>query len=537
MLFSDAGEGSLQRVFRTLAHRVYGGALLAAALVSGGLMAVDSAPAATVTDSAAHDAARGYASTHILVRVKPGHAPARLADGRWTIRATARASARLSGDASDLARASQRWRIASMAPAMDPPPANRALAAALGLDRYYIVRVPAETDTWSMARDVRRFTSIIESVELDVIGGTAAAPNDSGFTLQYGMNNTGQTGGFADADVDAPEAWDISQGSSSVLIAVLDAGLDNHSELAGRIVPGWNTVSGNTDTGDVCSSHGTHVTGIAAAKGDNGQGVAGMNWLARIMPIRVLNSCFGTSTATANGVVYATDQNARVINMSLQFYFNLGNPSDVAAMEFFQNAVLYAHNSGVVMVAATGNNHVPPDVAYPAYFAETIAVAATNHFDQRASFSNAGPQVDVAAPGDDIWSLIGTSNYGYKEGTSMAAPHVSGLVALMLGVDPTLTPAEVRDILQGTSDDVMTPGFDQETGYGRVNARRALQEVVKQLGPPGDITDDGVVDIADLLELLANWGPCPEIGPCPADLDENGFVDIADLLLLLGYWG
>ena len=483
----------------------------------------------------------GYASTHIIVQLEPGIEPGRLGDGRLTLlgvgeqqhqppglRGPAGAGAATVQAADMIAAALQRWNAELITPALTTQPANRQLAAQIGLDRYYKIHVPPGTDTPAMAAQFAGFVTHIESAEVDGIGGIAQTiPNDNDFDLQYALLNTGQNGGIPDADIDATDAWDETTGSNALLLAVLDAGMDEHVEFAGRLVDGWNTVSNNGDTSDSCGSHGTHVGGIAAATGNNTIGIAGVNWAVQVMPVRVLNGCLGFEEHLADGIIFATDNGADVINMSLQYY---------TGTSALHSAVLYADLSGVVLVAAAGNfNSV---VAYPARWDETIAVAATDNQDQRWSGSNQGPQLTVAAPGDNIWSLLDTTSYQYFTGTSMATPHVSGLATLMLSLDGSLTPDEVRGILQATADDVDAPGFDNNTGFGRINANAALLEVLAGISIPGDLDGDGVVGVLDLLILLTVWGPCPDPpDECPADLNGDGSVGILDLLTLLAYWG
>ncbi len=269
--------------------------------------------------------------------------------------------------------------------------------------------------------------------------------------------------------------------------------------------------------------------GIAAATGNNTIGIAGVNWAVWVMPVRVLNGCNGTESPLADGIIYATDHGADVINMSLQF---------ADGTNYLHDAVTYGYMSGVVLVAAAGNFGFSGGVAFPARWDETIAVAATDNQDQRWSGSNQGPQLTVAAPGVNVWSLFGSANYAFKTGTSMATPHVSVLATLMLSLDGSLTPDEVRDILQATADDVDAPGFDNNTGFGRINANAALLEVLAGISIPGDLDGDGTVSVLDLLALLAAWGPCPDPPEeCPADLDLDDSVGILDLLTLLAYWG
>ena len=217
-----------------------------------------------------------------------------------------------------------------------------------GEHRYFRIDTPAGTDTPAMAADLGRFGGLVESVELDAFGEIAAFPTDPDFDLQWGLFNNG-TAGVAGADINITPGWNLVTGNPDQVLAVLDAGMDPHTELAGRLIPGRNVAADpdNDDTSDVCISHGTHVAGIAAASANNGQGIAGVDWQCRIMPVRVLNSCSGLESTVAEGIIWATDNDADVINMSLQY--STGTTA-------LRDAVLYAHQQGVVMVAAAGNS-------------------------------------------------------------------------------------------------------------------------------------------------------------------------------------
>jgi subtilisin family serine protease len=350
------------------------------------------------------------------------------------------------------------------------------------------------------------------------------------------MLNGGQTiggvSGAPGADINIVAGWEIATGDAGLILAVLDAGMDPHVELAGRLIPGKNVAAepDNDDTSDVCISHGTHVAGIAAANADNAAGVAGVDWSCKVMPVRVLNSCSGLESHVAEGIVWATDHGAGVINMSLQFY---------DGTQVLHDAVLYAFAQDVIMVAAAGNGNLS-QLIFPARWPETIAVGAINNLGERWYFgpglaSNMGPDLDVMAPGVSVWSLKDNDLYQYLTGTSMATPHVSGLVCLMRSIDPGITSAEVLQILTDTAVDIAPAGFDNATGYGRVDAYAALLAAQPPPPGPGDLDADGDVDVADFLGLLSLWGPCA--APCPADLDGDGSVGITDMLALLTNWG
>lgn len=407
------------------------------------------------------------------------------------------------------------------------PPKNAELAASIGLDRWHRVQLGAGGDAAAALARLSRCRAFAR-VELDGAGGLAELPNDPSLPLQYSLRNTGQVvggqAGIAGSDVKAEGAWSYTTGDANLVIAVLDSGIDPHPELAGRILAGINVPDGTTVTIDECN-HGTHVAGILAAAGNNGAGIAGMTWNAKLLPVVVVNGCSGFEADVASGLTWATDQGAKLVNMSLQFYLG-GTP--------LQQAVQYAHAQGVLMVAATGNNG-NTNIAAPARYNQTIAAAATDNRDARASFSNYGAEVDVSAPGVNVYSLSGTTSYAYKSGTSFAAPHITGTAALLWSLDPTLTRDEVRAAIVSTAVDLGTPGTDQFYGAGRLDAASALASVVPPFAPE-DLNQDGLVNAQDLAIVLAAWGACGDCDGCPADLNGDCLVDAQDLARILAAW-
>ncbi len=270
--------------------------------------------------------------------------------------------------------------------------------------------------------------------------------------------------------LDMESVWEIRTGDG-VDIAVVDSGVDaSHPDLVGRVDPGVSFVG----TGGVAqvgggavdpNGHGTHVAGIAAAGSMDGIGTAGVAPYARILPVRVLDDTgAGYSQDVAAGITWSVDHGAEVINLSLG-----GRYSGAVAA-----AVAYAESRGVVVVAAAGNAGTADSVSYPAALDTVIAVAAHDSGGSRSNFSSQGPQVDVAAPGSGILSTYPGSQWRYFNGTSMAAPHVSGSVALMVEVDPSRTPGQLRDLIRTSAVDAGLPGVDSEFGWGRLNTRAAL---------------------------------------------------------------
>lgn len=262
------------------------------------------------------------------------------------------------------------------------------------------------------------------------------------------------------------EGWTLSRGDEGVIIAVLDTGVQSsHPDLQGRLHAGKNIVNtGQQPDDDV--GHGTHVAGIIGASVNNGEGVAGVSWYNKIMPVKVLDSSGAGSTySVAQGIIWAVDNGAKVINMSLGNY---------AKADFLHDAIKYAYERDVVLIAASGNDNTERP-GYPAAYPEVFAVAATGSNNEKASFSNYGDYIDVAAPGDSIASTYPGSQYAALSGTSMASPHVAALAGLIRSINPELTNEEVMDIMRTSARDLGTSGKDKYFGYGEIDVDKALQ--------------------------------------------------------------
>jgi hypothetical protein len=327
----------------------------------------------------------------------------------------------------------------------------------------------------------------------------------------------------------SPAGWAITTGSSDVTIAILDSGIDGtHPDLAGKLVEGYDFVANDSDPSDQ-NGHGTHVAGIAAAVTDNASGVAGMDWKAQIMPIRVLDAQGrGYTDSVVDGILWAANRGADVLNLSLG-----GGGHSISV----QTAVSSAHSGGSLVVASMGNDNssVP---FYPAAYPEVLAVAATSRDDVRAPYSNFGSFCDVAAPGgymtyyhdpNGIYSTMPTypvwmtmyegydANYDYVHGTSQAAPYVSGLAGLMLAANPGLTPSQLQTYMQNTAVDLGAPGRDDYYGHGRIDPGGALRAIVAILSPIRNADGDG--------QYLVDWNDVPNASSYTLEEDAHPSFD------------
>ncbi|HZG55878.1 S8 family peptidase [Paenibacillus sp.] len=266
--------------------------------------------------------------------------------------------------------------------------------------------------------------------------------------------------------IGTPAGWSFSKGAEEVIVAVIDTGVTlGHPDLAGHLVEGYNVVAPDRPPDDDVG-HGTHVAGVVSALTDNGQGVAGMTWYNKVMPVKVLDSTgMGSTYSVAEGIVWATDHGAKVINLSLGNY---------ASAEFLHDAIRYAYDRDVVLIAATGNDNTDQP-GFPAAYPEVFAVSATNQAKERASFSNYGDYIDVVAPGENIASTYTENQYAALSGTSMASPHVAALAALIRSVNPELKNTEVYDVMRRSAVDLGPAGRDPYFGYGQIDVARALQ--------------------------------------------------------------
>ena len=298
-----------------------------------------------------------------------------------------------------------------------------------------------------------RTNSNVEFVEKDLQLEPTIIPDDTYFSSQWHLSK-----------IQAPNAWDISKGSNTV-IAILDTGVDpNHPDLKNKLLSGYNAYDGTNNWSDVCG-HGTYVAGTAAAITNNGLEVAGVAWDARILPIRITDaSCYSYYSTMAKGIVFAADNGARVANLS--FHIFGGGASTLS------NAAKYMYDKGGWVVAAAGNTGKYESYSENPYI---ISVGATSSDDNITSFSSYGPYVDFAAPGSSILTTKMGGSYGYVSGTSFSSPITAGLVALLFSANPSMTSQDVYDTLKASAVDLGTSGRDDYYGWGRVDAYKALQ--------------------------------------------------------------
>jgi subtilisin family serine protease len=354
-------------------------------------------------------------------------------------------------------------------------PRRPEVARRYGLDRIYRLHLPAGSDIEAIVESLADLPEV-EFAEPDYfLHPDATFPNDPLFPQQWGLHQA------SDADVDAPEAWDIRTGGD-VIIAVIDSGADaTHIEFRRKLVAGWNFDVNSNNTQDY-HGHGSGVSSIAAANTDNSQVMAGVCWGCRVMPLVA-----GLWSAAADALVFAADNGARVVNISQ----GTDSPSGT-----FTSALAYAYDAGLVVAVSSGNDNTTP-VKYPARYPETIAVGATDSSDERAEpfcynsnpGSNYGPRLDVVAPGDMIVGAYSSTAPGGDQndyiltwcGTSMSSPLVAGGVGLVETVYPSAGREEVRHLIRsGAEDGVGDPseditGFDHYYGWGRVNLERTLR--------------------------------------------------------------
>lgn len=375
--------------------------------------------------------------------------------------------------------------------------------------------------------------AFVDAVTIEKFSGLESITTDIYSSWQWALKNIGQSGGQTDADIDIPEAWAISHDSPNIIVAIIDEGVDlTQPDLTSKIVPVSDrydaTDNDNDPSPNSWDAHGTCCSGIAAAVTGNAQGVAGVALEAKIMPIRIAYSPFAgadwytTDTWIANGITFAADHGADILCNS----WGGGTPTSIIT-----NAVQHAVDSSCVVVFASGNNNYSM-ISYPATLSSSIngviAVGAISQCDERKAYltcdgefwwgSNYGSELNVCAPGVRIYTsdIHGSGGYGAGDyisnfsGTSAATSYVAGLAALIVGVNTGLSPSEVRQLIQNNADDLGPPGWDAETGYGRINAYKAILAAQ----PLSVSVSPGNWDIGSKTEgsITSTWTPTTPAG-------------------------
>ncbi len=363
------------------------------------------------------------------------------------------------------------------------------------LSQWHKISLPPNT-TFEQISDIYKNCPDVEFVEPNYIYDICTNPNDPYFNTSGSWGQSYQDmWGLHKANLSS--AWEIEKGNASIIVAVVDTGIDyNHPDITNNIwhnpgeIPdnnidddqngyiddtiGWNFTNVSNDPKDG-NGHGSHVAGTIAGTTNNGRGISGISWHSQVMAIKgITDDGWGTATDLALGIKYAADNGARVINLSW---------GGIGTCQIIKDALDYAHSKGCILVAAAGNSNQDVSNFFPANYEKAITVAATNYQDEKTFFSNYGTNIDVAAPGMDILSLkaegtnpsgvVGT-NYCRLSGTSMSAPHVCGVAALILSRHPTYTNEEVTTFITCSADDLGEEGKDIYFGWGQINTYKAL---------------------------------------------------------------
>jgi thermitase len=313
-----------------------------------------------------------------------------------------------------------------------------------------------EPDRLEAAAEELAGSGLLENLQKNYVFTASLNPDDPQYSLQAHL-----------PQIDAPQAWNTTTGSEDVLVAIVDTGVDaDHPDLAEKIVGGWNVYDDSADFSDTMG-HGTAVAGVAAARSDNGIGVAGVSWDSPVLAVRASDE-EGSSTGRhlAAGILYAAGQGATIINVSF---------APLHENSVVKSAAVQAANRGAVVVISSGNSG--QTYSAPGYD-QALFVGAVGADDQLASFSDKGPYVDQVAPGSGIRSTAVDGGYRMMSGTSFSAPIVSGVAALMRSANPELSAASIRELLIGTAGDRGATGRDDSYGYGAVDAAAAVAAVL-----------------------------------------------------------
>ena len=385
---------------------------------------------------------------------------------------------------------------------------------------YYIVDVPGNRGIGEPGDAENAFGESLMATELFEY----AVPNWVCYPLET-PNDTHYGSQWHHPQINSPEAWDLTHGDASVIVAFTDTGIyKNHSDLAGKIVNGYDAYNNiSEDDGgsvDDIHGHGTHVAGCAAAITNNNNGVAGVNWDAQIMMVRVAIDGSGGAyyEDLIEGAQWAIENGASIVSAS---YSGIN-------YEPIQTMGEYIHSIGGIYMYAANNsnqNHSSFD------WEDVIVVGATTYGDDKASFSSYGQAVDIFAPGVDIGSTTRDGGYGWWAGTSMATPVANGVASMIWAANPNLTNLEVEQILFETCEDLGSAGNDSYWGWGRVDVAAGVQAALDG-ACLADWNGDGNVNTQDVLAFLNAW----TAGDPTADVNNDGNVNTQDVLAFLNAW-
>lgn len=365
------------------------------------------------------------------------------------------------------------------------------------LSEIYLLTFDKNEDISKIIKELKKENDVIYAEPNGIVKAQSTTPNDTDYaSKQWGIQK-----------INMEQAWDLTQGNNSTIVAVVDSGVDyNHEDLTGKIILGYDYINSDADPMDD-NGHGTHIAGIIGALTNNSKGIAGINWNTKILAVKALNAAgTGPISVVSDAIVYAADNNASVINLSL------GDYTDYSTLKA---AVDYAAAKGCILIAAAGNENTD-DLLYPAAYSNVLAVAATDSNDQRSvwggSASNYGTWVDISAPGTDIYStwlstVTPYTSYHYSDGTSMASPIIAGVASLLLTVNPTWSYSQVFNRLKETATNIdsLNPSYVGKLGSGRVDAQYALSLPYAVINTPttnevvnGTLTITGIANALNL---------------------------------------
>ncbi|MFC7062317.1 S8 family serine peptidase [Halobacillus seohaensis] len=343
---------------------------------------------------------------------------------------------------------------------------------------YALVRVPNDVDFDQKLREFRQLSSL-ETADPDYFSETSYIPSDDLYDEQWQFNN-----------LNMEKAWDVTRGSPDTVVAVLDSGVNsNHSDLAGRVLPGYDFVNNDNDASDD-NGHGTHIAGLIAANSDD-SGISGIDHYTKVLPVKVMGQDGrGSMENIIDGILYAIDQGVDVINMSYGTY---------QKSQAIEDALWQAYDQGITLVAAAGNEGTDK-WSYPASYTPVISVAATGPSDYITDFSNYGSWIDITAPGTNLISTDYQGGYRSGDGTSYSAPLISGIASLIKSKHPEWQPSQVEWMLQQSAKTWNGSEWHSYGGYGTVDGYEALNTSLPNLS--GDVS--GVRGNAELIEPGSN---------------------------------